>query len=98
MTSIASMGPRSFGRGIHFVARRHSLTNQASMRPRSFGRGIPVLVKAGTGLFSASMGPRSFGRGITIEADLGLSPTLCFNGAALIRARNREACERFADK
>ncbi len=84
----ASMGPRFLGRGNNLLIAGASIDqNLASMGPRFLGRGNNE-DDAGfwTRLF-ASMGPRFLGRGNHLLWKMDQPPEICFNGAALFRAR-----------
>ncbi len=60
----------------------------ASTGPRSFERGIISIIFSPLGHKMASTGPRSFERGIRHNIPIARATQLCFNGAALFRARN----------
>ena len=61
---VASMGPRSYERGIGIYCADSCRPHGASMGPRSYERGIRGVVVTQPACVGASMGPRSYERGI----------------------------------
>tara|TARA_B100001971_G_scaffold214122_1_gene249948 strand:+ start:5741 stop:6022 length:282 start_codon:yes stop_codon:yes gene_type:complete len=81
------MEPRSEERGKVTFDQSYPMQLQASMEPRSEERGKTVSNATRTPADDASMEPRSEERGKTTLPRLFVGTPLCFNGAALRRAR-----------